>query len=514
MKPVLLNAIIPKYFGSTSISLVMLKSYALDKFHREGRYRDLELRVARHYCEEGEEAILERILADGSDFLAFAVYPWNHALVRSLVSRIKSVREEAWIVLGGPSVTYDASRVLAAWDGADVVVRGPGEETFSLLLDRRLSGQGIEGVPNVVYRNNGAVLEAPVELNFRIEDQEYELLTEDLEDLDIVNYDTSRGCTFQCGYCAWNVDGIEPKGFRFYPMSKVGRDLEKIFKLDALEKLLLNDSNITIREERCIEVFRLIRSLNERRRLEGKNQVFIVLDLNPQYFTDRIIDELKRMHIGVLGFGLQTIDSEVLDIAHRKLDLERYVGNLRKLAEKSGIQIIIEFIFGLPGDTMEKFRKNLEFFFEELDTFSFISFRFLLLPGSPFWREKEHYGIVHSPEPPYDVLSTPTFSAEEMDYADWLSSWFEIFFSIFRSVKKTVDASAKENGLSRVAVYEALFERLSKNYEWFFDKGWKQEHTYYYIEKIRERENAAVRQGILADSRRVLKDVVKTLNVR
>ena len=502
-----LNSFVPRFFYTTSVSLVMIKSYVLDKLERRGEDLPLEIRIDNFSCEGDREEMVERICSRGPSIVGFSVYPWNMLLIRELVPRVKERLPDTLVALGGPAVSFDTRNAFGEWTGADAAVRGPGEETFYRLVKAWRQGRDLAGVPNLVYRRGEEVVETDGERNFSVEEQHYPLRTQELEGLFQVNYDTSRGCAFRCGYCAWNVDGLEPPGIKYYPMSKVKEDLSNIFLSDSLARLSLNDSNITVNEARCLEIFRHINGLNAERRRRKQPSVEIVLDLNPQYFTDPIIQEMKRLRIGALGFGLQSVDEEVLRIANRKFDRERYVRNLRKLSEKTGVRIIMEIIFGLPGDTLDKFRKSVEFVLSELRTYSFICFRYLVLPGSPFWYQREKYGIVHGERPPYEVISTSTFSREEMDYADRMACWLEMFFSVLRSVKKTVESRAFHEKRPQTPVYEALVEGLSKRYEDFFEKGFKQEYTYYYMDKLREKRHAGVRRAILSDARRILKDL-------
>jgi len=503
-----LNAIVPEYFNSTSVSLVFLKSYVLHKWTQADFRHRPDITINTFFNEDDPETIIQTICSREPAIIGFAVYPWNFSIVQSIVSETRERQPHALIVLGGPSVSFEAKKSMKRWPEADIIVKGPGEETFYQILQNHLNRESLAEVPNIVYRSGADIFENPFVANFSVEEQTYPLVTSDLEGREIINYDTARGCTFRCNYCAWNVDGTEPWGVRYYPMEKVKGDLERIFTLDSLSKLLINDSNITLNEPRCIEIFRFINQLNARRRDRGQPFVMIVLDLNPQYFTDAVIVELKKMHIGVLGFGLQSIDENVLRIANRKFDRERYVRNLEKLSEKKGVQIIIEIIFGLPGDNLDTFRKNIEYYLSELKTYSFICFRFLVLPGSPFWSQREKYGIVHQPDPPYDVISTRDFSEADLNYADQLASWFELYFSIFRSIKKTIENHVAQTGQAQVPIYEKLFERLFPHYEDFFDRGWKQEHTYFYISKLRLKENAHVRKQILSDSRTILRELL------
>ena len=502
-----LNSFTPAYYYTKSVSLVMIKSYILDKLASQGQDRNLDIKINSFFCEDSPDEAVRTICSTPPLVIGFSVYPWNVEIIKKISAGIKQRLETSLIVLGGPPVTFEAAKVLKEWKGADVIIKGPGEETFFQLLIAWLDQKDISNTPNLVYRKGEDIVETPYKRNFFIQKQYYRLHTEEFEGFKHVNYDTSKGCIYKCNFCAWNADGTQPRGFRYYPMTKVKEDLKNIFALESLEKFSINDSDIPLNEARCIEIFRHINMLNQKRREKEKPYVKIYLESNPESFTDNTINELKKLNVGFLQFGLQSIDPEVLRIANRKFNKEKYATNIQKLSEKGRSQVFIELIFGMPGDTLDKFRNTLEFVLTELRTYSFFCFRFLLLPGSPFWYQKEPFGIQHKRNYPYEVISTNTFSMDELNYADMLASWFEMFFSTFRSIKKTIERRTLEHGMALMPIYEKLFKHLSTDYEDFFDKGYKQEHTHYYVLKLQERENSEVRRSIASKSRKILREI-------
>ena len=319
----------------------------------------------------------------------------------------------------------------------------------------------------------------------------------------MVNYETSRGCFFHCKYCAWNVGRLEPAGVRHYPTAKVKADLAALYRLPDLERLILNDSNITFEEGRCLDLFAWLQELQAQRRQAGLAPIRLTLDFNPQYLTERTTKAIARLNVGVVGFGLQSLDQEVLRLANRRFDRELYVNNLGRVS-RAGLQFIIELIFGLPGDNLAKFRRSVEFVLSDLKAHSLMCFRFALLPGSPFWEERDKYDLVVSDQPPHRLIASNTFTKEDLDRADLIACWLDIFFSVFRSVKKTIEQQTLAADRPMLPVYEYIFDRLTAKYGEFFQFGLRQEVSHYYFDKLRDRANSLVRREMMADARRIL----------
>lgn len=500
------SAVVPEYFGGTSTALVMIKSYVLNKLKSTGINADVEIRLKKFFCEDKSSDIVSALSSDNASIMGFSVYPWNYLKIKEIVAELKSINPDVQIALGGPALFFEPEKVLKKWQGADIIVKGPGEETFFKLVMLHLGAGDYDGLKNITFRKKGNIYEAPYEINFCVEDQTYPLLVEDIQDLYLVYYETSRGCYFNCKFCAWNVAKTALPGIYNYPLDKVKNDLEKIFRLPLLDRLMLSDSNIMLDRDRCVRIFGYIRELNRKRSRQGLPFIRLTFDFNPQYLTDELIDELAKMNISVTGFGLQSADEKVLSIAKRKFDKQKYVSNLKKIKAK-GINFILQIIFGLPGDTLEKFRKTIEFALSEVRPHSISCFRFLILPGSPFWYEKQQHGIIHEDYPYYHVISTNTFSKQDIDYADKLACWLNIIFTLFRSLKKSVEKYAFAQGLEVVPLYEQIIEKLSDKYYDFFDMGFDQNASPHYFSKLRDKKYAGLKQEMLSDGRKFFKEI-------
>ena len=73
--------------------------------------------------------ICEDILTQGYDIVAFSCYIWNIDYIKPLCEKLKALKEDIIIILGGPEVTYEPEHFINHFK-IDYVMSGEGEETF------------------------------------------------------------------------------------------------------------------------------------------------------------------------------------------------------------------------------------------------------------------------------------------------------------------------------------------------------------------------------------------------
>ena len=85
----------------------------------------------------------------------------------------------------------------------------------------------------------------------------------------------------------------------------------------------------------------------------------ITAELNPEKLTQEYLNNLKTAGINRLSIGCQTFDDKILKIIGRKHN-SRDVKKAVEYAKNSGFEnISLDFIYGLPNQTVEGFEKDL-----------------------------------------------------------------------------------------------------------------------------------------------------------
>lgn len=105
---------------------------------------------------EPERDVLARILDGEPDAVLFSCYLWNIRETLRLAAAVKAARPGAYVVLGGPEVSYNAGEVLAENPQVDYILSGEGERSVPMLLAslaaRAEAGGGGAAHPGAVRR--------------------------------------------------------------------------------------------------------------------------------------------------------------------------------------------------------------------------------------------------------------------------------------------------------------------------------------------------------------------------
>jgi hypothetical protein len=125
-------------------------------------------------------------------------------------------------------------------------------------------------------------------------------------------------------------------------------------------------------------------------------------------------DRLQRAGFSTVEVGLQSAVPEVLARVKRKNNLPRLVRGVHLLREH-GLEVFLDAILGLPGDSVNTFRQTLDFL-EQHELFPYDLFHLQILAGTQLKAEAlaGQYGLVWQDQPPYFVLQTDQLSFEDL----------------------------------------------------------------------------------------------------
>ena len=213
--------------------------------------------------------------------------------------------------------------------------------------------------------------------------------------------------------------------------------------------------------------------------------------------------------VNTIECGLQTVDERINnDTLNRRFHRKRYFENFLKLHEKGKDRISVSVIYGLPRDTYEGFRKTMDTVLSELGAEHFIGYRFNVLPGTYFRDHAEEYGLVFEKDPPHRILSSNTFSEEEIRKSGRLVFYLYLFTTIFRGVMRVVKKNVEKHQLD---VYERIIEHIAELYPEFlsglydhFEKDEDFEFVLRMDEYLKDRKYVDQRYDIIRAAREIV----------
>ena len=347
------------------------------------------------------ENILEGIIEEKPDVVAFSCYIWNMEFVNRLAELIKLVDPNIEILYGGPEVSYEGKEFLENHEGEYVIV-GEGEKTFREFVLYKLGEGKIEDIKGLNYKRDGKVFENPkrpeMDMNELVFPYTYE---EDINNK-IVYYEASRGCPFKCKYCLSSV----MHGVRFLDVERVKKEL-KYFMERGLKLVKFVDRTFNCNREYTEELLKYLSEQDTETRFHFE----VAADL----LTEEQIEILNNAPKGrfQLEVGVQTTNNEVLHNINRYITYENIKEKVLKVAAGKNVMQHLDLIAGLPGEDLESFKKS----FNDVHAIrpDEIQLGFLkLLKGSSMREEAEKWGIVYSPYAPYEIIRSKDISYEEL----------------------------------------------------------------------------------------------------
>jgi anaerobic magnesium-protoporphyrin IX monomethyl ester cyclase len=155
-----------------------------------------------------ESHFLSKLKSLEPDLIGFSIMSTEHSWLKQMSPRIKQLMPHVPIVVGGIHATMYPMDVLKV-DGVDYVCWGEGELAFASFIDSLQRQQGPpKGIQGIGYHENGVptlqgVALLPPDLDAFNEDRDiYYSRYPELRNLDQKIFMSSRGCPFDCAFCA------------------------------------------------------------------------------------------------------------------------------------------------------------------------------------------------------------------------------------------------------------------------------------------------------------------------
>ena len=165
------------------------------------------------------------------------------------------------IVLGGPHPSVLPEKTLKDMD-ADVVCIGESESSFPLLVEALASGDTLEAIKGIAFKNNKKIIINP-EMD-KIQDLDslpipdqtlfpYERYFEEKGFRELSNI-TSRGCPGRCTFCQPTVERIFGKKIRYFGTDYVVNQIRSLKETFGLDFFVISDDTFITNKRRAIEL--------------------------------------------------------------------------------------------------------------------------------------------------------------------------------------------------------------------------------------------------------------------
>jgi radical SAM superfamily enzyme YgiQ (UPF0313 family) len=372
------------------------------------------------FLEQSDQEILSAILQSNPDLVAFPVYVWNRLRIIPIVRELHKQAPHLHLIAGGPEATGDPCGLLsdAPWTA---LVHGEGEAAFSGLINALEKDLPVQPLPGVTRMSQGTSLSGPEYCPHDLSKAASPWLTGVIKPGSSggVLWEVARGCAFSCDYC---FEARSHAGVRGIDRQRLEAELE-LFVAAGVSQVWVLDSTFNHPPERGIALLQLL--------LEKAPQIHYHLEAKADFIDRRTVGLISELICSV-QLGLQSIHEQVLKAVHRPLDLDILTEKVHLLAAE-GIVYGFDLIYGLPQDNYAGFRDSLDTVLTLAPNHIHI-FPLSILPGTRLAQERDRYGIKALPEPPYELLSSTNWTAEDMKRCRQLAAAVDLFYNTGRAV--------------------------------------------------------------------------------
>ncbi|MCU0862548.1 MAG: B12-binding domain-containing radical SAM protein [Planctomycetes bacterium] len=337
------------------------------------------------------EALMDE-LGRGDPMLGVGCYVWNEPVVQWLLPELRRRGFRGAIVLGGPQITYAGAGVDRDYPHADIFIRGYGEDALANLV----CGSGPDGaIPGVSYAGRDhTVTFAKVDYGLL----ESPIVSGLLPLGGFQRWETQRGCLYRCAFCQWpgGIDGMHRLARRRIELES------EMLAGSATEEIAIQDPIFNSDPRDWLSPLVAL----DRHGYRGR----LAMQLRPETFTG--VEDFLRLslaHRCKLEFGLQTIHREEMEVILRNNNLGKCREVFAGLRE-AGAFVEITLIYGLPNQTLDSFRRSVDFAQENATAVR--AFPLLLLRGTPLYCRRDELGLVEDESEIPQVVASPTFGRE------------------------------------------------------------------------------------------------------
>lgn len=386
----------------------------------EGLSATVKVELRDFFTGEDPGQCAAAILAERPDAVGFSCYLWSRGECREIAKALRSERGDLVLFAGGPEPTADPDGMLHG-SPFDFLILGEGELPFVEAMGRLSEGKTVAGMSGVAMPEGETVTASfrrPVELLDTIPSPYLAGVIPPTRQGGAL-WQISRGCDFACSFC-FDQKGV--KGVRRFSLERLKGELAW-FARNRVTQVFVLDSTFNRDVKRAKELLRLIRRVAP--------HIHFHFEVRSEFIDTEMARLFARVNCS-LQIGLQSADPRVQKGVRRIFNSEDFTARIA-LLNQAGAIFGFDLIYGLPGDSLHGFEKSLDFalglYPNHLDIFPLA-----VLPGTALAAQADALGLERLPDPPYTLLGSPTFSAEEMCAAARLASACDIFYSRGKAV--------------------------------------------------------------------------------
>lgn len=317
-----------------------------------------------------EQQIKEHIGSYAPDIIGvsciFSAQEMDHLRIARFA---KEVCPEAVVVCGGAHATVSPESLLRD-KNVDLVVKGEGEITFLELVKSVEAGDNYAHLAGTITKNeDGSILynptrEAiadldtlpfparhllPMEKYFESQ-KKGRVLYRYYMRKPIANIVTSRGCPFDCVFCA--VQTVWGRTWRGRSTKNLVDEIKFLVKEYGIREFSAWDDNIGIDRKRLINICDGITEADLDLKWSTPNGIYL------WRLDEEVLTKMKKSGYYRANFGIESGDPKTLKLIGKSADFDK-VKRILRICDRFGIWTYASFIIGFPDEGLESINKTI-----------------------------------------------------------------------------------------------------------------------------------------------------------
>jgi len=300
------------------------------------------------------------------DIVGISTDTTRHRQALQLAKKAKTMG--CTVVMGGPHPGYVDEEILSTRK-VDFIVRGEGEVTFSELVTALQKNDGkFHSIQGISFFSNGQLVRTPprpfIENLDSLPFPARHLIHMDdyrrtkFGGRDITSLATSRGCPYQCAFCAsshfWGTK------VRMRSVGSVLKEIEEIYDRYHFNAVAFVDDTFNVSPKRVMELCRGI--IDRKLDLWWWNLSRIDLLLR----NEEMVKEMVRAGGKAVFIGVESSNPKTLDELKKGIDVEDIVQTVEML-KRNGVEMHASYILGGLHDDVKTIHDTIRFA-KRLDT--------------------------------------------------------------------------------------------------------------------------------------------------
>jgi anaerobic magnesium-protoporphyrin IX monomethyl ester cyclase len=203
---------------------------------------------------------------------------------------------------------------------------------------------------------------------------------------------TTLGCPYHCSFCCIQApfksgekqiglrEGVN--SYRFWSPARVVQDIDLLVNKYGVRNIKFADEMFVLNRRHVLGICDLL--------IERRYPLNIWAYARIDTVKDGMLDKLKRAGFNWLAFGIEAANDRVMTDIDKRYRLEDVYDTIRK-TQAAGINVIGNYIFGLPEDTAESMQETLDLALDLNCEFANF-YSAMAYPGSPLYQQAVRSG--------------------------------------------------------------------------------------------------------------------------